>query len=106
MSGGLSGSMSDFRLSYANLVLRGNTKRRNENVPSRLIKGTPHLQEDRRRGLPWVAGWAGVSWYLKVFRWKSVVNPQKFSRCLGSDIRWLTNWELAHSGRGPGFRRS
>lgn len=48
MSGGLSGSMSDFRLSYANLVLRGSTKRRNENVPSRLIKGTPHLQEDRR----------------------------------------------------------
>lgn len=53
-----------------------------------------------------MAGWAGVSWYLKVFRWKSVVNPQKFSRCLGSDIRSLTNWELAHSGRGPGFSHS
>lgn len=106
MSGGQSGSMSDFMLSYANLVLRGSTKRRNENVPSRLIQGTPHLEEDRRRGLPRVAGWAGVSWYLEVFRWKSVVNPQKFSRCLGSDIHSLTKWELAHSGRGPGFGRS
>lgn len=106
MSGELSGSMSDSMLSYANLVLRGSTKRRNENVPSRLIKGTPHLQEDRRCGLPWVAGWAGVSWYLEVFRWKSVVNPQKFSRRLGSNIHSLTNWERAHSGRSPGFRHS
>lgn len=106
MSGGLSSLMSDFMLSYANLVLRGSTKRRNENAPSRLIKGTPHLQEDRRYGLPGVAGWAGVSWYLEVFRWKLVVNPQKFSRCLGSEIHSLTNWELAHSERGPGFRHS